>query len=347
MVFEAHGDLDQLRMKEVPEPPVGPGEVRVAVKACALNRLDLWVREGWRGLKLEMPHILGSDISGVIEGIGPDAAGASTSAPRDLKVGDDVVIAPGTACGRCAACLSGQDNRCRSYAILGEHARGGYAELVTVPARNVFRKPANLSFAEAACLPLVFTTAWGMLVERGGVRTGDWVLVQAAGSGVGSAAVQIAKLAGATVIATASTDEKLKRARELGADHLVNYAQEDFRSRVRDLTGKRGVDIVVEHTGGTVLSDSVLSLATGGRIVTCGATAKPTAEIDIRYLFSRHLSIIGNTMGSLAAMFPILDYASVGKLRPVLDRTMPLERAKDAQRLLLERAQFGKVVLEP
>lgn len=339
VAFYEHGDLDRLQLLDLPEPAVGPGEVRVRVKAVALNRLDLWVRTGWKGLDLPKPHILGSDISGVVDAVGDTV--------QQIRVGDEVVVGPGTSCGRCESCLSGQDHRCRHYAIIGEHRTGGYAELITVPARNIFKKPANLSFEEAACLPLVNTTAWGMLVDRARVKPGDFVLVQAAGSGVGSAAIQIAKLFGATVIATAGSDEKLARAKELGMDHGINYAREDVKARVKELTQKRGCEIVIEHTGGETFGTSVLCLATGGILVTCGATSSPKAEFDIRYLFARHLTIAGHTMGSLASMIPILANAEAGKLRPVLDRVMALEDARKAHEVLLDRAQFGKVVLVP
>lgn len=339
VVFHEHGGIENLQVAEVPDPAVGPGEVRVRVKAVALNRLDLWVRTGWKGLNLPLPHILGSDIAGVVDAIGEGV--------RGVEPGEEVVLGPGTSCGRCETCLLGQDNRCRAYAILGEHRSGGYAELITVPARNIFKKPARLSFEEAACLPLVFTTAWGMLVERVSLRPGQTVLIHAAGSGVGSAAIQVAKLFGATVIATASSDDKLARARALGADQLINYATESFRSKVRELTNKRGVDVVVEHTGGDTFADSLLSLATGGTLVTCGATSRPNTEIDIRHLFARHLTIAGQTMGSLAAMIPILTHAESGKFRPVLDRVIALEDARQAHEVLLDRAQFGKVVLRP
>jgi NADPH:quinone reductase-like Zn-dependent oxidoreductase len=339
VVFDAHGGIDQLHPAELADPKPRAGEVRVRVRAVALNRLDLWVRQGWKGLKLEMPHVLGSDIAGVVDELGPD-----TDA---LPVGTEVVIGPGLGCGRCEACLSGRDNYCPAYEILGDTTRGGYAEYVVVPARNVFRKPAGMSFEDAACLPLVFTTAWGMLVERAAIRAGEQVLIHAAGSGVGSAGIQIAKLMGATVIATASTDDKLERARGLGADHLINYSKEDFAARVKEITARRGVDLVFEHTGGETFDGSIRSLRIGGRLVTCGATTKPIAEVDIRRLFQRQITIHGHTMGSLAAMVPILERASKGLLKPVLDRVLPLSEAKEAHRILGERAQFGKVVLVP
>jgi NADPH:quinone reductase-like Zn-dependent oxidoreductase len=339
VAFFEHGEIDRLQVVELPDPAVGPGEVRVRVKAVALNRLDLWVRTGWKGLELPLPHILGSDIAGVVDSVGDTVQG--------ISAGDEVILGPGTSCGVCESCLMGQDHRCRRYAILGEHRSGGYAELITVPARNVFKKPKQLSFEEAACLPLVYTTAWGMLVERARVKPGDIVLVHAAGSGVGSASIQVAKLFGATVIATASTDDKLERAKHLGLDHGINYAREDVRARVKELTHKRGCDIVIEHTGGDTFGASLLCLATGGILVTCGATAKPKVEIDIRHLFTRHLTIAGHTMGALASMIPILANAEAGKLRPVLDRVMALEDARKAHEVLLDRAQFGKVVLRP
>lgn len=339
MVITEHGGLDKLHMAEVPDPPAGPGQIRVEVRAVALNHLDLWVRQGWKGLGLPMPHILGSDIAGVVDAVGPDVDG--------LCVGDEVLLGPGVGCGRCGRCLAGEDNRCADYRILGENTTGGYAQFITVAARNVFAKPANLSFVEAACLPLVFTTAWGMLVERAAVRPGETVLVHAGGSGVGSAAIQVAKLFGATVITTASTQGKLDKAAELGADHTINYVQEDFRKQVKAITDGRGVDIVFEHTGATTFASSVRCLAIGGRLVTCGATSGPKAEVDIRVLFARHLSIMGNTMGSLSAMVPIVEHAASGAIRPVLDDVLPLDHAAAAHQRLMDRAQFGKIVLTP
>jgi NADPH:quinone reductase-like Zn-dependent oxidoreductase len=339
MVVAGHGGVDRLQLQERPDPPVGPHEVRVRVKAVALNRLDVWVREGWKGLDLEMPHILGSDVAGVVDAVGEGVIGVHER--------QEVLLGPGTSCGTCGACLSGLDHRCPRYAILGEHRSGGYAELLTVPARNVFPKPKNLSMAEAACLPLVFTTAWGMLVERGRLSAGETVLVQAAGSGVGSMAIQIAKLCGARVITTAGSAEKLARAAELGADHGIDYSSEDVVERVRELTDGRGVDLVIEHVGGDVFRDSLKALAVGGRLVTCGATSGPKAQIDIRAVFWRHLSIIGSTMGSLGSMVALVQHAEAGRLRPVLDSVLPLEAAPEAHRRLAARDHFGKLVLTP
>jgi len=339
VTMRAHGGPEVLKLEELPDPKAGPGQVLVRVRAAALNHLDVWVRRGWPGLTLEWPHVPGSDIAGVIEAVGPGVAG--------ISAGDEVILNPGVSCGRCEMCLSGLDNGCRRYAILGEHVSGGYAERLAVPAANVLPKPGNLSFDEAACLPLVFLTAWHALVTRAGLRAGETVLVQAAGSGVGSAAVQIAKLIGATVIATAGSDEKCRKALALGADHAVNYEAEDFLARAKALTGKRGVDVVFEHVGKKTWEKSLLSLASGGRLVTVGATTGWDPPTDLRHVFYRQLSVLGSTMGSKGELFQVLRFVEQGKLRPVLDRVLPLGEAARAQELLSNRAQFGKIVLNP
>lgn len=339
VAFHEHGPRSVLQLSEQPDPAVGAREVRVRVRACALNRLDLFVRKGWKGLELPLPHILGSDVSGEIESVGAEV--------RGLSVGQPVLVGPGLADEADPAVLRGEDNRGRSYRIIGEHAPGGYAELLTVPAKNCFSKPSNLSFEEAACLPLVFTTAWGMLVERANLMAGEWVLIHAAGSGVGSAAIQIAKHLGATVITTAGSRDKLDRAAELGADHLINYKEEDFVERVKAITNRRGVSLVFEHVGGETFEKSIHTLSVGGRLVTCGASDRPIVSIDIRRLFARHITLIGNTMGSLAAMIPIVENAEKGIFKPVLDTALPLREAARAHEMLETRAQFGKVVLVP
>ncbi len=339
MVIDRHGGPEVLQLRDVELPPLRASHVRVRVRAVALNHLDIWVREGWPSLKLPFPHVLGSDVAGVVAQIGSDV--------RDLLPGTEVVLSPGVSCGRCAACLSGRDHHCPGYAILGEHTWGGYAELCDVPAQNVLPKPPNLSFEEAACVPLTFLTAWTMLVDRADLRAGETLLVHAAGSGVGVAAVQIGKLLGARVIATAGSPEKLRRARELGADEGVDYEKEDFARAARKLTGGRGVDVVFEHVGKKTWTGSLASLAQGGRLVTCGATTGPEVPVDLRFLFYRKLSILGSTMGGKGTLFPILRHVEAGRLRPVLDRVLPLEKAVEAQALLHDRAQFGKVVLVP
>jgi NADPH:quinone reductase-like Zn-dependent oxidoreductase len=332
-----HGGPEVLRLEELPDPVVGPGQVRVRVRACALNHLDLWVRRGLPNVRLTYPHILGSDIAGEVESLGPGVEG--------IALGQRTMLAPGVSCGVCRECLGGRDNLCRGYGILGETRSGGYAELIVVPAANVLPFPEGLGFPQAAALPLTFQTAWQMLVDRARVRPGELVLVLAAGSGVGSAGVQIAKLFGATVIATASTAAKLERARALGADHVINHAEQSVLAEVRRITGRRGVDVVFEHVGAATWRDSLLACARGGRIVTCGSTSGFDAVTDLRHVFFRQLSILGSTMGSKSVLYDVLDHVRAGRLRPVVDRVLPLTEAADAHRLLEERACFGKVVL--
>ncbi len=339
VVINQHGAEDVLDLAEVPEPEVAANEVLVRVKACALNHLDIWVRKGIRGLELSMPHILGSDVAGVVERTG--------DLVRNIRAGDEVVLSPGLSCMHCEYCLSGRDNLCARYSVLGALAPGGYAEFVKVPSVNVIAKPANLSFAEAAAVPLVFLTAWHMLTERVGLRAGETLLVHAAGSGVGSAAIQIGKLFGARVIATASTAEKLDKAKELGADETINYQEEDFLEAVRRLTNKRGVDVVFEHTGEATWDKSLRSLVRGGRLVTCGATSGFNGNLDIRYLFSRQIKLVGSYMGAKAELLEVMKLVEAGRLKAVVDRVLPLEQAADAHRALENRAQFGKVVLAP
>jgi NADPH:quinone reductase-like Zn-dependent oxidoreductase len=339
IVIRAHGGPEVLREESLPDPVADAGRVVVGVRAVALNHLDIWVRRGWKGLELAWPHIPGSDVAGVVEEVGPGVTGVAP--------GDEVVVNPGLSCGRCRECLLGNDPACRSYAILGEHVSGGYAERVAVPAANVAPKPKSLSFDDAACVPLVFLTAWHALAVRAGVRPGELVLVQAAGSGVGSAAVQIARLLGATVIATAGSDAKCHKALELGAAHAVNYEAVDFVQEVKRLTGRRGVDVVFEHVGKKTWEKSLASLAPGGRLVTVGATTGYDPPTDLRHVFYRRLSILGSTMGSKGELLDILRFVSEGRLRPVLDRVLPLSDAAAAQELLSNRAQFGKIVLNP
>jgi NADPH:quinone reductase-like Zn-dependent oxidoreductase len=339
VVMQRHGGTEVLEVLGLSLPPLRPSQVRVRVRAVALNHLDIWVRQGWPSLKLQFPHRLGSDIAGTVEEVGSDVQGVASGA--------EVVLNPGVSCGHCRECLLGRDNLCRSYAILGEHTSGGYGELIDVPPQNLCPKPRRLSFEEAACVPLTFLTAWTMLVERAQLRAGETVLVHAAGSGVGVAAIQIGKLLGARVIATAGSDEKLVRARELGADEAINYERDDFAKAARAFTDKRGVDVVVEHVGQRTWQGSLAALAPAGRLVTCGATTGFEVPVDLRFVFYRQLSILGSTMGSKGALFEVLRHVEAGRLRPVLDRTLPLERAAEAHGLLEQRAQFGKVVLLP
>ena len=339
VVLRKHGGPEVLSVEELPEPHAGPGEVRVRVAAVAMNHLDIWVRNGLPHLKLEYPFRLGADVAGTVDELGPGV--------RGVAVADEVVVNPGHSCGRCRECLSGRDNLCRWFRLMGEDLSGGYCEQIVVPAQNVVAKPKSLSFTDAAALPTTFLTAWQMLTRKAPVRPGDDVLVMAAGSGVGVAAVQIAKLHGARVIATASSDDKLARARALGADETINYAAHDLVAEVKRLTHKRGVDIIFEHVGADVWPKLILSLARGGRIVTCGATSGWDARTDLRHVFFRQLEILGSTMGPKGDLFPILDLVGAGRLKPIVDRTMPLVEAQAAHRLLQDRAVFGKIVLTP
>lgn len=328
-----------LEYTEVPDPSIRANEVLLEVKACALNHLDIFVRNGMPGIEIPLPHILGNDIAGVVKEIGELVTWA--------KPGDEVMVQPGVSCGHCEACLSGQDNLCREYDILGYRRNGGYAELVAVPGANLIPKPSGLSWAEAAALPLVTVTAWHMLVTRAVVQPGEDVLVHAAGSGVGSIAIQIAKLRGARVITTASTDEKLAKARELGADQTINYSRDDWPKEVKRLTERRGVDVVVEHTGAATWPGSIAALKNNGRLVTCGATSGYDARTDLRQVFYRHLTLLGSFMGSKAELLEAMKFVAQGKIRAVVDRVLPLSEARQAHELMENRGQFGKIVLEP
>ncbi len=343
IAFHRHGGPEVLEeiTFELPEKPPA-GQVRVGVTAVALNHLDLWVRGGLPHLKLALPHRLGSDIAGTVEAIGDGA----TSPP----VGTKVLVAPGVSCGVCEACLSGRDHFCRRYHILGESTHGGYAELLDVPSANILPfpgLPGAIRDAEAASIPLTFLTAHQMVVVHGAVKRSDVVLIHAAGSGVSVAAIQIAKSLGARVIVTSTSAAKLERARGLGADEVIDTTRQDFATEARKLTGKRGVDVVLDHVGGDVFAKSLVALTQGGKLVTCGATAGPTPQIDLRHVFFRQLSIIGSTMGSRATLFAILREVERGAYRAVVDRVLPftVEGAREAHRALEAREAFGKIVL--
>ena len=338
VVFHQHGGPEVLDYTDRPDPSINATEVLVEVKACALNHLDVWARKGLPGIQIPLPHILGNDIAGVVRSVGELVAW--------VKPGDEVLLHPGVSCGHCIECLSGRDNLCREYQILGYLRDGGYAELVAAPGVNVIPKPKNLSWEEAAALPLVTVTAWHMLVTRASVQPGEDVLVHAAGSGVGSIAIQIAKLRGARVIATASTEDKLAKAKELGADDVLNYSDASWPKEVRRLTNKKGVDVVFEHTGAATWPGSIASLKTNGRLVTCGATSGYAAETDIRQVFYRHLTILGSFMGSKAELLEAMKFIEAGKIRAVVDQVLPLKGARRAHELMEDRAQFGKIVLK-
>jgi NADPH:quinone reductase-like Zn-dependent oxidoreductase len=331
-----HGGPEVLQLLDVPEPTPASGQALVRVRACALNHLDLWQRRGLEHVKLPLPHIPGSDIAGEV--VDPGDSG--------VAAGARVIVHPGLNCGRCPACLAGDDSLCATYGIVGYQSEGGYAELAAVPARNLIPLPAQVSFTDGAAFPLTFLTAWHMLVSRAHVRRGETVLVMAAGSGVGQAAIQVARLQGARVIATARQKEKLDAARALGADEVVDTTQPDWSAEVRRHTNKRGADVVIEHVGAAVWDQAIKSLARGGRLVTCGATTGPHGEIDLRVLFAKQQSLLGSYMGTRADLGAAVEGLASGQLKPAVDSVLPLARAADAHRRLEAREQFGKIVLE-
>jgi len=332
-----HGDYDVLKIEELPRPEPGPGEILLEMKAAGINHLDTWLRRGVPGHHFPLPITPGSDGAGVVAALGEGIEG--------FEIGQRLAVAPGYSCGQCEACLSGRDHYCRRYGIYGESGDGTQAEFFVLPVSNALELPDSMSFEEAAAIPLVFLTAWEMLVAKAGIGEGDSVLVQAAGSGVGSAAVQIARHFGARVIATAGAEAKLEKARELGADETIHYGEQDVAKEVRRITEKRGVDIVVEHTGEATMAGSLRSLAAGGRIVTCGATTGATFTADLRPLFFKNLAILGSTMGRRDTLPEILRLAGEGVFRAVVDRVLPMENVAEAHRAVAERAQFGKIVL--
>jgi NADPH:quinone reductase-like Zn-dependent oxidoreductase len=335
--FHDHGGPEVLRLEEVPDPIIGPGEALVRVRACALNHLDLWQRRGLRRVAIPLPHISGSDVAGIVV----DSQGG------EIPAGTRVMIQPGVSCGRCLACLSGSDNECPRYEVLGyRNHPGGYAELVKVPVQNLVPIADSVTFVDAAAFPLTFVTAWHMLITRANLQRGEDVLVLAAGSGVGQAAVQIARLVGARVIATAGTDAKLERARAIGAAEVINHHTQDIAEEIKRLTNRRGVDVVVEHVGVATWAKSVRSLARNGRLVTCGATTGGEAAVDLLALFSKRLSILGSYMGTKAELIRAAEQLFAGRLKPIVDRTFPLAEAAAAQQRLEESGQFGKIVLE-
>lgn len=336
--LHAFGGTEQLVYEEsAPEPEVGTGEVKVRVRACALNHLDIWVRNGIPAYKTPLPHILGSDIAGEVVEVG---AGV-----RDWGKGDEVILYPIVSCGKCRFCKMGRENLCVEVQVIGAHRAGGYAEYIVVPERNLLHKPANLSFEEAAAFPLVFLTAWHMLMTHARLQPGEWVLVMGGSSGVGSAAIQIAKLRGALVIATAGNDAKMERCRTLGADYVINHSDPDWHKQVRDATEGEGIDVVFEHVGQAVFEACIKLLNRGGRLVTCGATTGSEAKFDIRYVFSRELEIHGTYIGTRAELEQILPHMVYERLCPIVDSVYDLKDARAAHEKLESRDFFGKIVL--
>ncbi len=327
-VFHEHGGVEKLIHTDIPVPKPGPGEALVRVNACALNHLDIWVRQGMPGVHIPLPHVLGCDTAGIVE-----------------ETGQKVLIAPGISCGQCRACKDGWDSACDAYNIMGFQVDGGYAEFVKCPKENLIPISDRLSFEEWAAVPLVFLTAWHMLFTRADLKHGESVLIHAAGSGIGTAAIQLAKWKGATVFTTASGAEKLAHAKALGADHVIDYRQEDFSKAVRKANGGKGVDVVFEHIGPETWEKSLASLAKRGRLVTCGATSGPEVRMDLRFVFVRQLAIMGCYMGGRNELKEVLKLVEADKVKPVLDKTFALRDAAAAQQRMLDRRNFGKIVL--
>lgn len=338
VLFYQHGGPEVLQYADFPTPEPKAGEVLVRLRAAALNRMDVMVRNGWPGLKLELPHINGADGAGEVVALGEGVS--------EFQVGDRVVINANLGCGKCDFCLAGQDNLCRNWHLLGETVRGTYAEYIALPARQLYKLPSDFDFHRAAAAALVYQTAWHSLITRGGLRAGETVLIVGAGGGVNTASLQIAKLAGAKVIVVGSNAWKLEKALELGADVVIDRSkEEDWSKAVFLATGKRGVDVVVDNVG-TTFMQSLRALRKGGRLLTVGNSGGPRFEIDNRYIFARHLSIIGSTMSPLRDFVEVMNLVVAGKLQPVLDSTFPLREAAKAQERLWKGENFGKITLE-
>jgi len=334
-----HGGPEVLQYEDIPEPKIKANEVLVRVRACALNHLDLFVRNGIPGIQYQMPHILGSDIAGEIVEAGELC--------ERVKPGWRVLLSPGVSCRQCDQCLSGRDNQCRRYTLFGTGRDGGNTELLAAPEYAAIQIPDDLGFEEAAAAPLVFLTAWHMLIGRAALQPGEDVLVLAASSGVGMAAIQIAKMFHCRVIATAGGDEKLARARELGADNVIDHYRQNISAEVREFTGRRGVDVVVEHVGVATWQKSLESLAPAGRVVTCGATTGYDAKVDLRFLFSKQWSLLGSFMGTMGELHQVLKFVFRKQLKPVIDGVYPLSEIRAAHERLENKEQFGKIVVKP
>jgi NADPH:quinone reductase-like Zn-dependent oxidoreductase len=337
--FHEHGGPEVLRAEDVPDPPLGDDDVLVRVRSCALNHFDIDLRENLSRWPLRLPWILGLEFAGDVAAIGSNV--------RGFREGDRVWVLHELPCLECEHCVAGDDNLCLAAEMWSVQRPGGYAEYIAVPARAVFALPDSVSYDVAAAGQIVFTTAWHMLVTRGRIKAGETALVSAAGSGVGHAALQVAKLAGATVIATAGSDEKLTRARADGADHTINYDRDQVTATALELTGGRGVDLVVEHVGGEQFGACLGALSKNGRLVTCGGHAGEVVDLDIVPFFRNEWQVIGSRTGTTQEVRLVMDLIASGKLRPHVHTALPLEEAPRAHRILENREHFGKVVLNP
>jgi len=338
IAIHRHGGPDELRLDELPKPVAGRGEVTVKLSAASLNHLDIWVRNGIPGLKLTFPHVMGSDGSGTIEEVGEGGEG--------LLSGDRVLIDPGISCGQCEFCMKGEQSQCVTFHLLGEHIHGTFADYVVVPRENVYPIPPHLSFEEAAALPLIFLTAWRMLVTRAKLKAGEDILVIGIGGGVAGAVLQLSLAMGARVIATSGGPKKVERALEMGAFHAFDHHERDIADEVRRITNQHGVDVCVETVGTATWQKSLQSLAKGGRLVTCGATSGPLGETDIRRIFWNQLTILGSTMGNRSDVIEMLQFVEKKNLKPIIDSTYPLEEVREAHERMIHGEQFGKLVLK-
>ena len=338
VMFHEHGGPEKLVYEDCPEPEINDDEVLVKVKACSINHLDIWIRQGIPAYNMNLPHISGCDASGIVKEIGRNVT--------DVKVGNKVIISPGLSCFKCDQCISGNDNLCDTFKIFGAGVNGGYAEYTKALASNIILIPDNFSFVQAAAFPLTFLTAYHMLVNRVDLRPGQDILIIAAGSGIGTAAIRIAKFLGARVIATVGSDEKMERAEIAGADEIINYNTEDFSKRTLELTFDRGVDVVFENVGPETWQKSIDSLAKNGKLVTCGMTSGPDVQLTLRTIFMRQISIYGSIMGTRKELYDIIKLMLTGNLRVTIDSVFELKDARKAQERMLERKNFGKIVLE-
>lgn len=335
--YEQHGGVEVLQYGEQPEPPTRPGTVKIDVKAASINHIDLFLRRGLPGISIPLPHIPGCDAAGVIAEVGEGVT--------DLEVGQRVLMNPTISCGRCEMCLRGDATMCVDYHLVGETVSGTCCERIVIPAHNAIPFPDHISFEEAASLPMIFVTAWRMLITRGRLKPAEDILILGASAGVGIACIQIAKATGARVFAAASTEEKLALCKELGADVLINYKEEDFAKRIRAETNKRGVDVVVDYVGNDTWVKSLRSLSRGGRLVTCGATTGYAPATDLRHIFFRQLEVIGSTMGSKNELMAPLKLIFEGKMRPVIDTVFDLPDTAKAHEKMETRDALGKIVI--
>ena len=338
IVITENGELDKVKLVDIAKPRPAAGEVLIQVKSAALNHLDIWVRKGRRGVTLSMPHVLGSDAAGMVSEIGIGVEG--------IAVGDEVIVNPGLSCGKCEYCKRGEHSECVSFGVLGMVRPGTFAEYVSVSAGNVYRKPAYLNFDESAALPLAYVTAWRMLITRVELKPGQTLLIHGIGGGVALAALQLAKLAGAVVIVTSSSDDKLKRAEQLGADHRINYKTSDVASGVRDITGGRGVDVVLETVGAATWPVDFACIRRGGKIVICGVTGGLQADTNLQALYWNQVTVIGSAMGSNEDFRGMLSAVSAAKMKPIVDSVWPMDKYNEAMMKMEQGAQFGKIVLK-